>query len=92
MTILFLDKIPGYIDSSRVSNLTSIPTWVNYETQCQVRFSGFGGNVPYNRISGIPEQDYIADFLMVDNQVDLLLSNFGGSLDSSKITNIPWAN
>ena len=96
VTNLFLDTIPGYIDSSRVTNLPSIPTWVNYETQSQVQLSGFGGNIPYNRVSGIPEQEYIADFLLVNNQVDLLLSNFGGSLDSSRITNMPsvpaWAN
>ena len=88
MTSLFFNTIPGYIDNSRVSNLPLV-TWVNYETQSQVQLSSFGGNVPYTRISGIPEQDYIADFLLVDNQVELSLSNFGGSFHSSRAINLP---
>jgi hypothetical protein len=89
VTGLVLDTIPGYIDSSRVNNLPSIPTLSNYKTQSQVQLSSFGGNIPYNRVSGIPEQEYIANVLLVDNQADLLLSNFGGSLPSSRVTNLP---
>jgi hypothetical protein len=39
VTGLFLDTIPGYIDSSRVSNLPSVPIWLNFETQNQVQLS-----------------------------------------------------
>ncbi len=71
VTGLFLDTIPKYIDSSRVNNLPSMPIWVNYEIQSKDELSAFGGNIPYNRISGLQEQEYIADFLVVENQVDL---------------------
>jgi hypothetical protein len=36
---LFIDQIPGYIDSSRVTNLPAVPSRVNYATQSQVQLT-----------------------------------------------------
>ncbi len=67
---LVLNDIPGYIDSSRVNNLSSIPIWVNYESLNEVTLTGFGGGIPAYRVTGFSEQDHIAAFLLVDNQVE----------------------